>query len=152
MRDSATPIMSASIPSAASIKALASPLEHWREMLPKALQWAEDELTAYPAPNTLPEQESSQVLDPSLSQQASVQQPVLFTTNLDAEPVQFLYLYDIQVALLRSRYCYAKYIAYRPLVYKAIHFPQQMSQTDAEGVAECLRVSVHSSNTLNIQS
>jgi hypothetical protein len=40
---------------------------------------------------------------------------------------------------LRTRYYYAKYIVHRPFVYKALHFPDQMTQEDAQGVAECLR-------------
>ena len=31
-------------------------------------------------------------------------------------------------------------MAYRPFVYKALHFPEQMTLEDAEGVAECLKV------------
>lgn len=141
MRDSAAPIMNESIPSAASLKALAETLIQWRGMLPKELQWAEDDPAAYPATHSPPAQSFKPALDPSLSTQPSRVQPALFTTNLNIEPSQFPYLYDIQVALLRSRYYYARYIVYRPFVYKALHFPEQMSQTDAEGVAECLRVS-----------
>jgi hypothetical protein len=65
----------------------------------------------------------------------------LFTTDLNSEPVHYPYAYDIQVALLRTRYYYAKYMVHRPFVYKALHFPEQTTQEDAQGVAECLRVS-----------
>jgi len=81
----------------------------------------------------------------------------LFSSDLSAEYVQYPYAYDIQVALLRTRYYYAKFMVYRPFVYKALHFPSQISPEDAEGVAECLRVSfmpyfnpLH--NTILIQS
>lgn len=110
-------------------------------MLPKELQWSEDDPAAFPAPHAPPAGEFKSALDPSLSHAPMRSGPPLFSVNLDMEPVQYQYLYDIQVALLRSRYYYAKYIVYRPFVYKALHFPDQMSQTDAEGVAECLRVS-----------
>lgn len=137
MHDFATPVMTN------SLKALADTLIQWRGMLSKELQWAENDPAAYPAPYVPPEQGFQQGLEPSLSEQPSRSQPALFTTNLNIEPAQFQYLYDVQVALLRSRYYYVKYIVYRPLVYKALHFPEEISQTDAEGVAECLRVSDH---------
>jgi len=133
--------MNESIPSANSLKALAETLIQWRGMLPKELQWAEDDPAAFPAPHAPPTTHFKAALDPSLSRTPSRSHPPLFSSNLDLEPIQYPYLYDIQVALLRSRYYYAKYIVYRPFVYKALHFPEQMSQTDAEGVAECLRVS-----------
>ena len=55
--------------------------------------------------------------------------------------MHYRFVYDVQVAVLRTRYYYAKYVVYRPFVYKALHFPEQMTQEDAQGVAECLRVS-----------
>lgn len=88
-------------------------------MLPEELQWAEED----PCVNSAPYRSS------------------LFTTNLDVEPLHYPYLYDIQVVLLRSRYYYAKYIVYRPSVYKALHFPEEMVDADAQEVAECLHVS-----------
>ena len=52
----------------------------------------------------------------------------LFSTDLDKEPIQYPYVYDIQVALLRTRYYQAKYMVYRPFVYKVyaqrIHTPR----------------------------
>jgi hypothetical protein len=65
---------------------------------------------------------------------------LLFSIDQNKEPIRYPYFYDIQVALLRTRYYQAKYMIYRPFVYKALHFPEQMTQEDAEGAAECLRV------------
>jgi hypothetical protein len=110
-------------------------------MLPQHLQWAEDDPVAFPSPQ--PGMRSfNQSLDPSLSPHQVQSNVPLFTTDLDSEPIQYPYVYDIQVALLRTRYYYAKYMVYRPFVYKALHFPEQMTQEDAEGVAECLRVGI----------
>ena len=122
-------------PTPNSLKQLAGQLSQWRGMLPRELQWAED----YPASFPSPQQTGgiNQALDPSLSQS---QEKPLFTTDLDSDPYQYPYVYDIHVALLRTRYYYAKYMVYRPFIYKALHFPDQMTQDDAEGVAECLRV------------
>jgi hypothetical protein len=64
----------------------------------------------------------------------------LFTTDLDTGPVLYAYAYDIQVALLRTGYYYAKYMVHRPYVYKALHYPDQMGPLDNQGVAECLMV------------
>lgn len=123
-------------PAPRTLKQLAGQLSQWRGMLPQDLQWAEDDPASFPTPQV---GGFNQALDPDLS--PSQDEP-LFTTDLDKEPTQYPYVYDIHVALLRTRYYYAKYMVYRPFVYKALHFPEQMTQDDAEGVAECLRVRI----------
>jgi hypothetical protein len=129
-------------PTANALKQLAGQLVQWRGMLPRELQWSEDDPAGFPSPEKAPAGGGGfgQQLDPNLPSPQRQPNP-LFTTDLDAEPVQYPYVYDVQVALLRTRYYYAKYMIYRPFVYKALHFPEQMTQEDAEGVAECLRVS-----------
>ncbi|KAN0103432.1 hypothetical protein V8E51_011745 [Hyaloscypha variabilis] len=122
-----------------SFKQLASQLTQWRGMLPRDLQWAEDDPASFPTPQPMTLGAYNPRLDPNLSSTHENSGLPLFTTDLDSEPVHYPYVYDIQVALLRTRYYYAKYIVYRPFVYKALHFPDQMTQEDAEGVAECLR-------------
>jgi hypothetical protein len=127
-------------PGVDSLKHLATQLSEWRGMLPQELQWAEDDPVSFPAPQEANPGGSNPRLDPRLlSRQAQSSMP-LFSTDQDRAPTQYPYFYDIQVALLRTRYYQAKYMAYRPFVYKALHFPEQMTQEDAEGVAECLRV------------
>ncbi len=113
-------------------------------MLPQRLQWSEDDPAGFPSPELQPAQTSySQPVDPSLSpSQPHPRSGVpLFTVDLNRDPEHYPYAYDIQVALLRTRYYYVKYMVYRPFIYKALHFPADMSQVDAEGAAECLRVS-----------
>jgi hypothetical protein len=127
-------------PSANSLKQLASQLAQWRGMLPRDLQWAEDDPTSFPTPQPANMQGFSQQLDPNLPRPSEHSNLPLFSADLDSEPVHYPYVYDIQVALLRTRFYYAKYMVYRPFVYKALHFPDQMTQEDAEGAAECLRV------------
>jgi hypothetical protein len=131
-------------PTASSLKQLAGQLAQWRGMLPRDLQWPEDDPTVFPSPEgAYPSGRSfNQLLDPNLPPSQGQASVPLFTTDLDVEPVQYPYVYDIQVALLRTRYYYAKYTVYRPLIYKALHYPEQMTQEDAEGVAKCLRVRV----------
>jgi hypothetical protein len=66
----------------------------------------------------------------------------MFTTDLDTPPVSYPYALDIQVALLRTRYYYNKYILYRPFIYKALHHPDAVTTEDAQGVATCLRAAL----------
>lgn len=126
--------------SSSSLKQLASQLIQWRGMLPAELQWNEDDPAGFPTATPINLRNYDEPLDPNLSPNSRQSNPPMFTSDLDSEPSQYPYVYDIQVALLRTRYYYAKYKAYRPFVYKALHFPEQMTQEDAEGVAECLRV------------
>ncbi|KAE8440805.1 hypothetical protein EG329_006561 [Mollisiaceae sp. DMI_Dod_QoI] len=126
-------------PSTQSLNQLAAQLSQWRGMLPKNLQWAEEDPAGFPSPQPATVAPYNQTLDPSLSPQQILPGTPLFSTDLSIEPVHYPYLYDIQVALLRTRYYYAKYMLYRPFIYKALHSPEQMTQQDAEGVAECLK-------------
>jgi hypothetical protein len=66
----------------------------------------------------------------------------MFTTDLDAAPPRYPYALDVQVALLRSRYYYTKYLIHRPFLYKALHHPDAMAHDDAVGVAECLKATL----------
>lgn len=74
-----------------------------------------------------------------LQQHQPVPQLQMFTADLDAPPARYPYAHDVQVALLRSRYYYAKYLIHRPFLYKALHHPDAMTQDDAIGAAECLK-------------
>jgi hypothetical protein len=127
-------------PKVGTLKQLATQLSEWRGMLPRDLQWTDDDPTSFPGLQQDDSGDFDQALDPdSLSDQAQSRMP-LFSIDQNKEPFQYPYFYDIQVALLRTRYYQAKYMIYLPFVYKALHFPEQMTQEDAEGVAECLRV------------
>jgi hypothetical protein len=127
-------------PSASTLRQLASQLDQWRGLLPRDLQWPEDDPTAFPL-SAQPTYFYTQLLDPTLAPPHQGQSETrLFITDLHREPIQYPYAYDIQVALLRTRYYYAKYMVHRPYIYKALHFPKQMTQEDAEGVADCLKV------------
>jgi hypothetical protein len=126
-------------PTASSLNQLSSQLTQWRGMLPQDLQWAEDDPASFPTPQSITLGRYNLSLDPNLSSNQGNSGLPLFTTDLDSEPVHYPYAYDIQVAWLRTSYYNAKYMVHRPFVYKALHFPEQMTQEDAEGVAECLR-------------
>lgn len=129
-------------PTANTLKQLSAQLTQWRGMLPRDLQWAEDDPASFPSPQTGNTGGFHQPVDPSLSAARQGHPSTqLFSADLSSEPIQYRFVYDVQVAILRTRYYYAKYLVYRPFVYKALHFPEQMTQEDAQGVAECLRVS-----------
>ncbi|KAH8676761.1 hypothetical protein BGZ60DRAFT_468641 [Tricladium varicosporioides] len=126
-------------PTASSLKQLASRLTQWRGMLPRELQWSEEDSAGHPAPQQATGSSFGQALDPQLSPQQPHTGRPLFSLDLNSEPIHYPYLYDLQVALLRTKYYYARYMIHRPFIYKALHFPEQMTQEDAEGAAECLR-------------
>jgi hypothetical protein len=62
----------------------------------------------------------------------------MFTTDLDAPPTPYPFAFDIQVALIRTRYYYAKYLFHRPYLYKALHSPDTLTADDARCVGICL--------------
>jgi hypothetical protein len=74
---------------------------------------------------------------------------LMFTTDLDAPPTPYPFAYDIQVALLRTRYYYSKYLFHRPFLYKALHSPDTLTADDAAGVATCLRAALKWPVTMN---
>ncbi|KAL2024199.1 hypothetical protein VTK56DRAFT_9355 [Thermocarpiscus australiensis] len=134
-----------------TIQQLALQLEQWRGMLPVHLRWHEDAPGAFP--NSNPEVYNASLFTPATtpisptmpttqSGVATVTAPLMFTTDLDAPPPRYPYGFDIQVALLRSRYYFTKYLIHRPFVYKALHHPDVMVHDDAVGVAECLKASL----------
>lgn len=111
-------------------------------MLPAQLVWDEDQPAALADPSH--EIFSSQTLfsQPSAgpsSQSGAVPSGLMFSNDLDAPPVSYPYAIDILTALLRTRYYHLKHLLYRPFLYKALHFPDQMTNDDAQGVATCLK-------------
>ncbi|CAK7222824.1 hypothetical protein SEUCBS140593_005034 [Sporothrix eucalyptigena] len=77
----------------------------------------------------------------SSSTSAAAPTATMFSANLDALPVAYPFALDLQVALLRSRYYYTKFLVYKPCLYKAMHATSQddLSEEDAAGAAACLQ-------------
>jgi hypothetical protein len=67
MSGSFASILNESIPSTNTLKGLTETLIQWRSMLPKELQWAEDDPAAFPASHTPPTTEFEIASDPDLS-------------------------------------------------------------------------------------
>lgn len=128
-------------PAASTLATLASQLDQWRNMLPWPVRWPDGDPCANPPLN-----EHIPLVGRTADSYQSTQyggqhyQRPFFTKDLGAEVAQYPYVYNMQVALLRTRYLYARYMIYRPFIYKALHFPDQITQDDALGVAECLKV------------
>jgi hypothetical protein len=55
----------------------------------------------------------------------------LFSPDQGLVPMSHKYNLDVVAAQLRTHFCYARFIVYRPFVYKALHFPELMTANDA---------------------
>ncbi|KAK1758272.1 hypothetical protein QBC47DRAFT_294622 [Echria macrotheca] len=141
---------------------LALQLEQWRGMLPAQLRWQEETPGAFPnaaqsvfstagssatpLSPAMPQATSvsgvGPTIQPTAAQNVTTTTPLMFTTDLDAPPSRFPFSLDIQVAFLRSRYYYTKYLIHRPFIYKAVHYPDAVTHDDAQGAAECLKATL----------
>ncbi|KAG8630423.1 hypothetical protein KVT40_002042 [Elsinoe batatas] len=97
------------------INELARQLESWRTYLPQALQWSDADTHSFPNVNPLARRQPSP----------------LFTVQDNGEPVTHRYNLDIVTGHLRTRFYYARYMIYRPFIFKALHFPEAMTPDDA---------------------
>ncbi|RMY10018.1 hypothetical protein D0866_14540 [Hortaea werneckii] len=91
-------------------------LDSWRSLLPELLQWRDDDAFKFP------------IFRPSTSE-AHVQS---FSHNEAAGLVGDRHNSDMLTAHLRTRFYYARYVLYRPFVFKALHYPELMSAVDVE--------------------
>lgn len=138
-------------PMPATMKQVAAQLDQWRGMLPAYLRWsdgpsgataihansnmANDQHTTIPVPQVIFNSTAGDMFS-----QPTPQPAFLFTSDLDAPPQRpYPYAIDIQAALLRTRYYWARHLVHRPYLYKALHHPEHMTRDDAAGAAECLR-------------
>ena len=125
---------------ASNLRQLNLQLDQWLSILPPELKWPEDDPTVFPE-STQVRRSFYESLDPSLTSSLEAQPGVhLFTADINQEPERYPYVYDIQVAFLRTRFYYVKYIVNRPFVYKALHFPDQVTPADVQGIENCLKV------------
>jgi hypothetical protein len=94
---------------------LARQLDSWRSLLPLPLQWLDSGILDFPN------------LDPT-----SRPNEPLFSPDQGPVPISHKCNLDIVTAQLRTRFCYARFVVYRPFVYKALHFPELMTANDAD--------------------
>ncbi|KAK4231456.1 hypothetical protein QBC38DRAFT_465745 [Podospora fimiseda] len=128
------------------IRECAAELEIWRGLVPVRFAWEERSPVVLPNSIILPRMStppSPLINMPSSPGITRQQQPQsMFSIELDDAPERYPNAIDVQIALLRSRYFYTKYLIYRPFIYKALHYPDLMSHTDVVGAIECLRATL----------
>ena len=93
-------------------------LEAWRAGLPKILQWLEEDVSN--TDNDIPDVDTS---GPRVLSIADTQ--VVSLSVLTSE--------------LRTRYYFARFILYRPFIFKALHFPTLMNSHDSSSCAYALK-------------
>ena len=93
-------------------------LDSWRSLLPEILSWRDDDVFNFPkVESSIPDAYAQSSHDET------------------AGPVGEEHNIDMLTAHLRTRFYYARYVLYRPFVYKALHYPELMSMLDAEHCA-----------------
>lgn len=105
------------------IRELERQLESWRGLLPRPLQWNDHDRFEFP--NS----------DPNLRRP---NEP-LFSHDPSAVPINHRFNLDVVTAQLRTRFYYARFMTYRPFVYKALHFPELMTSEDAKCCALAIK-------------
>ena len=105
------------------ISELSRQLQAWRQHLPPALNWDDDDL----------QHGAERATSPTAWQPTGLEEPAEFNL-LDSKTVLN--------ASLRTRYTYAQYLMWRPYIYKALHFPNAITEEDLQGCREAFKVSV----------
>lgn len=95
---------------------MAHQLESWRSLLPRPLQW----------------QDSDKFDFPNVDVAGRRPNEPLFCPDQGPVPIGHKYNVDLVTAQLRTRFYYARYMMYRPFIYKALHFPELMTPDDAK--------------------
>ena len=99
-------------------------LEEWRVHLPAPLKWNNDHTAEMPNADTDPSP-----LDPLFIPSGALNMPLKQFHNLET-----------LIAVLRSRYLHARYLIWLPVLYKVLHFPDQMIEGDVESCTIFLKV------------
>lgn len=94
---------------------MARQLDSWRLLLPRPLQWSDSDKFDFP---------DSEPTD-------RLPHEPLFINEQGIGPINHKYSLDIVTAQLRTRFYYARFMLYRPFIYKALHFPELMTADDA---------------------
>ncbi|CZT14774.1 related to acetate regulatory DNA binding protein FacB [Ramularia collo-cygni] len=105
------------------IREMARQLESWRSLLPRPLQWQDSDKLDFPN------------IDPS----GRRPNEALFSPDQGPVPIGHKHSLDLVTAQLRTRFYYARFVLYRPFVYKALHFPELMTTEDANCCALAIK-------------
>jgi hypothetical protein len=110
-------------PPVAVIREMARQLDSWRALLPRPLQWSDADRFYFPATDPI----SRRPNEP------------LFSADQGPVPIGHRYNLDVVSAQLRTRFYYARFMMYRPFVYKALHFPELMTGDDCDCAALAIK-------------
>ncbi|KAK4930640.1 hypothetical protein LTR10_011978 [Elasticomyces elasticus] len=101
-------------PPVAVIREMVRQLDSWRALLPRPLQWSDNDKFEFPATDPMTRRPNEP----------------LFSIDQGPIPIGHRYNLDVVTAQLRTRFYYARFMMYRPFVYKALHFPELMTPDD----------------------
>jgi hypothetical protein len=113
------------VPHTHVIQELLRQLDRWRTLLPKALQWGDNDRFVF--------------CKPTAAATAGSPDPMFSFDETPTTPHELGGSVAIASAQLRSRYYYTRFMILRPFVFKALHFPTQMSDEDADYTGQCLQ-------------
>lgn len=89
-------------------------LNSWRSLLPSPLQWLDNDIFGFPNYDST----SRRPREP------------LFSPDQGSVPIDHKHNLDVATAQLRTRFYYARFMMFRPFIYKALHFPELMTTDD----------------------
>jgi hypothetical protein len=99
-----------------AIREKACQLDQWRSLLPRSLQWLDDDVLKFPRGNSTSRQLKGSPL----------------VRKRDLIPTGYVCNFEVVTASLRTRFYYARYRIFRPFIYKALHSPELLTTDDAE--------------------
>jgi hypothetical protein len=99
-----------------AIRKMVYQLDQWRSLLPKYLQWLDDDVLKFPHEISTSRQLKGLPL---------VWKRDLITTG-------HICNFEVVAASLRTRFYYARYLMFRPSIYKALHSPELLNMDDTE--------------------
>jgi len=99
-------------------------LEEWRAHLPAQLKWNDGHTAEMP----------------NASDEPSSLDPLFLPSGAREMPLEHIHNSEVLIAVLRSRYLHAKFVVWLPILYKALHFPDKMTQKDGQDCTTFLKV------------
>ncbi|KAF6843536.1 C6 finger domain-containing protein [Colletotrichum musicola] len=134
------------------VHAMDSELFRWRQSLPVTVRWTDGaQVTGYPSPeqhsfSNAPYPAPGEVVMEGVQQAAGsmfyTSPPGIMAQDMTGVMLQGPSLIDrtrgVLDALLRTRYCYLRFLIYRPFIYRVLHY-ERITEQDQASAAECLR-------------
>jgi hypothetical protein len=99
-----------------AIREMAYQLDQWRSLLPRSFQWLDDDVLKFPHGISTSRQRKGSPL----------------VRERDLIPMGHICNFEVVTASLRTRFYYARYLIFRPFIYKALHSPELLNADDVE--------------------